>query len=415
MVDGLGCAIVRADAFAPVLLARGFADPCHGFLVRLDADIVAEACVVEARLANLGTPVGAAIRLDDPLSRAELDEATAATGLDWLGGLRFTAWIADVTATGPIDVFVDGDLVDRMTPTGWKQVALGAGGSCGRSFDIHLPERFADGCVHRIAAASSVGIPFGEGPMAFVAFPDGLARTLEMLGDLDSEKLRGEMFDRLLPMSWPMARYAEWRTRFAPLATPAIDAVIAVAVVGEHDDATRDSLLAQHHPHWVSATIDAIDVVGFSSAAVLEFLSSDDGACDIVLFCLAGTRLDPRALDRIVAAFAAQPTAVLVHGDVDLLDEAGGLIPLALPAFDYTRQLEQGAAALFFAVRRDVALAVLEAGPADLYSLFLAALGVEEPEAAVLHLPGSLAELPRFDHRPATRRLAAASIRHLAA
>ena len=46
------------------------------------------------------------------------------------------------------------------------------------------------------------------------------------------------------------------------------------------------------------------------------------------------------------------------------------LWPLAFPAFDYERMLEQGYCAHLFAVRREALLAGLKAGPDNLYRLF---------------------------------------------
>ena len=104
----------------------------------------------------------------------------------------------------------------------------------------------------------------------------------------------------------------------------------------------------------------------------------------------------------------------LVYADVDLQSEDGSIWPLAFPAFDYERMLEQGYCAYLFAMRRGTAERSLAAGASNLYRLFNSVLDDEIiSNANIVHLPGPLATLPQFDKNAAGRALAAAARAHL--
>ena len=61
MVDGYPIKVLRADSYVYELATEQVGDGCYGFSIFLQDTIVAECAIVEARLANLGTPVGAPI------------------------------------------------------------------------------------------------------------------------------------------------------------------------------------------------------------------------------------------------------------------------------------------------------------------------------------------------------------------
>ncbi len=132
---------------------------------------------------------------------------------------------------------------------------------------------------------------------------------------------------------------------------------------------------------------------------------------------MASASLEQNALARIAAAFDAYPDAVAMYGDLDFLADDGRLWPLALPAFDYERMLEQGYCAHLFAVRRDALIAAIEARPDNLYRLFNCLLDHTGPllQANILHLPGTLATMPKLNRAKAGAQLSAASHMHLRA
>ena len=123
---------------------------------------------------------------------------------------------------------------------------------------------------------------------------------------------------------------------------------------------------------------------------------------------------EPSALHRIANAFVDFPQAKLVYADVDLESQDGSIWPLAFPAFDYERMLEQGYCAYLFAMRYSTAQRALAAGASDLYRLFNSFLDDEIiSNANIVHLPGPMATLPQFDKNAAGRTLAAAARAHL--
>jgi len=71
LLDGLVLRTSYADAFVPELFQQGF-DGTYGFAVTIEPDLLRGASVLEARLANVGTPLarGAAFpRLDRQRNR----------------------------------------------------------------------------------------------------------------------------------------------------------------------------------------------------------------------------------------------------------------------------------------------------------------------------------------------------------
>ena len=107
--------VIRADAFVHELV-RGAGRRRVLWLLLLTSRCRCERqCVVEARLANLGTAVGTPITL-----AVASDEASQLSGpgtLRWLGGLRFSGWIAGCDETAMANVLVDGTLITRVRAT----------------------------------------------------------------------------------------------------------------------------------------------------------------------------------------------------------------------------------------------------------------------------------------------------------
>ena len=99
----------------------------------------------------------------------------------------------------------------------------------------------------------------------------------------------------------------------------------------------------------------------------------------------------------------------------------GGEWPLAFPAFDYERMLEQGYGAYLFATPTQVVREALAAGADNLFRLFNAPWDRrgEGPEdlvfAGAIHAPGFLGALPPLDITDDADRLAEATAAHLAA
>jgi GT2 family glycosyltransferase len=414
LLDGLVLTTAYADAFAPEGSQHDQGNTC-GFAVAIDPDLLRAARLLSARLANLGTPVGHPIDLENDSAPAV--DLRPSCKLRWLGGLHFQGWIDSETAV-TLEAIVDGESVAQLRAAAWAYIGGAAEGETSRNvraFDFHVPQRLADGRVHRILLRREDGekIP---ATAVFVAFPDGLGGMIDAVGGYDAERLRGRLYDQLIPASLPVHDYADWRDRF-PLPEPQPSPLrLAVVIAGGNGaQQTLASLEMQSHKNWTAGAIDGQPLL-IDSDALLAFL--EDAASDalLIVVTMAGMSLERNALARIAAAFDDHPDAIAIYGDLDFLADDGRLWPLAFPAFDYERMLEQGYCAHLFAVRRDALMAAIEARPDNLYRLFNGLLDQAGPlKADILHLPGALATMPRLDRTKAGFLLCAASHQHLRA
>ena len=108
------------------------------------------------------------------------------------------------------------------------------------------------------------------------------------------------------------------------------------------------------------------------------------------------------------------PKPSAVYGDFDIVNRDGDRWPIALPAFDYERLLEQGYCAHLFAMRREKALEAVMAGRSDLYGLFMSALNDRSRlQDRIVHIPGSLAIVAALDAASDSQLLAQATAEHL--
>jgi GT2 family glycosyltransferase len=412
LVDGCVVRTVVADEYQPQLAANG--DCNHGFSCSFSIDIIKNASVVEARLSNLGRNIGQPVSIGARYPEAE--NSNSAVNARWLGGLRFSGSISHEGATPPtLDVIVDGERVMEVKAVGWTHIdAEGGRGQAVRAFDFHLPERFADGCVHRVAITVESGEILSGTPLVFVAFADGLANAISKLGQIDAERLRGELFDLLLPMSLPMSHYDKWKERFPIETPPPVALKAAIVLVGSGKlRHSLSSLEEQLHDDWVAAPIGERQG-NFEAAEVGSFLDSDAQDCSFVVFGLSGTVFAANALARIASAFQEFEETQIVYGDIDLVARDGRLWPLAFPAFDYERMLEQGYCAHLFAMRRSLAQQLLVGGVSDLYRLFNSAFddGLRNSDY-VIHIPGALASIPDINIGAASASLRLATSDHL--
>lgn len=421
LIDGLPVKAVLANEFVEELSIRGFGNGCYGFSASMDSDLIGTARSVEARVSNLGAGVG--IPLD--LTQADTDpakhKASTRGSIRWLGSLRFSGWVDLDGATAPtLDIFVDGRQVLRVRAMGWahRGDTNYNQGRPVRAFDFHLPERFADGCVHQLKIALESGETLGRTALPFAAFADGLASAISKVGGIDSERLRGDLFDQLMPRSLPMSQYEEWLERF-PVATPAPVAMRgAVVLIGSrNNEATLPSLDDQTHEDWIAVTLESgASHTVFNPDEVQAFLDNDGGDCEFVIFALSGTVFAPNALARIAGTFADFRGTTIVYGDFDLATTDDGKWPMALPAFDYERMLEQGFCAHLFAMRREACLHALKRGATNIYRLFNVSFDGEFPDCSnIAHLPGALGMIPPVSIAEACDTLRIATLEHLAA
>ncbi|WP_456779798.1 glycosyltransferase family 2 protein [Bradyrhizobium sp. USDA 3315] len=413
LLDGLVLQTAYADVFVP-----GLSDQCGdgacGFAVSVEPDLLRAANVLEARVANLETPIGQPIDLEN--GRTTIVEWRPTCELRWLGGLHFQGWI-DSETTAVLQASVDGEVVVQVSTMAWTQISDASDRVHRnvRAFDFHVPQRFADGRVHGVSLRREDGdnVP---ATAVFVAFPDGLAQTISTTGDHSAALLRAKLYDQLVPTSVPLADYADWRDRF-PLPEPRVSpGQLAVVVAGTAGaEQTLSTLATQSHQHWTAGVIEGQPLC-VDRDAIVGFLEDAAPDANHVVVTMAGVSLERHALARVGAAFNGYPDTTALYGDLDFRTDDGGLWPIAFPAFDYERMLEQGYCAHLFAVRREVLLMALEARPDNLYRLFNCLLDRTGPhQARILHLPGALATLPKLNRAAASSLLATASHMHLLA
>jgi O-antigen biosynthesis protein len=418
LLDGLPLRLARADAYANELAIEGLGDACYGFAFNLSQRVIDSGTIVEVRLANTDIPVGHPISIKEQQSNAR--QLPGTSEIRWLGGLRFDGWCSDDGADAPIvTAVIDGERIAEAKATRWANIGNGRDARLARRFDLHLPARFADGHVKHVQFVRDNGENFPGGPIAIVAFADGLARTIDNFNALAAERPRAAEVDRLLPMSMPFSAYADWLVRF-PIATPknANLAPIAVALLGSGDPKpSLKSLQKSQRVDWVAATLpEAGGQSEFVNEHLQQFLLGDARNSEYVVFTRSGTRFTATALDRIAGAFAEFPNAFAVYGDFDVAGDDGVDWPIALPAFDYERLLEQGYCTHLFALRREVALSAVRKGKSDMYRLFLSTLDDKPRDhEGIAHIPGSLATLVLLDPAAESQLLAQAVTRHLKA
>ncbi|MDI9850035.1 glycosyltransferase [Rhodoblastus sp. 17X3] len=425
LLDGYPAALGRADHYDPDLAREGFGDGCYGFVFSIAPAALQCARRVEIRLANSGEIVG------EPLfvkSSPQADGNLLPGEARWESGLRFTGWVAGDPACAPrVRALVDGELAAEGLATRWTHVGDGANVRAFRRFDLHLPLRFADGRAHAATIVNEEGMELSGSPCAFAAFPDGLARFFETRAEIESERPRGALLDRLAPQSLPFVLFEDWRRAFPPPAPAATKRPkVAVALIGDAGiEASVASLEAQQDCDWVAGALEGgAEPAGFDSRLLQQFLDGEARDCPVVVFAPSGSVLQPRALALLAAALDAFPAASLAYADVTIPQSDGSEWPLALPAFDYEAMLEQGCGALFFAARADHVRAAAKAGAADLFQLFfhgqerrrsLGLRGGRPQGEAPVHQPGFLARLPDFDFAALSEPLKRAVEAHLSA
>ncbi len=417
LIDGVPIDVTQAIEYHQAL--AGVGDGCYGFSFALVGDALADSAVVEARLANTGTPVGEPIHIqrgDQPPSPAQTKG-----DVSWLGGLRFTGWIdrPDI-GSAYVNALVDGELVAQAHNWRWHHIGKShEDARVAPAFDLHLPTRFADGRVRRVRFVDETGNDLPGSPVTCVAFEQGLGEAIARLGLIETEQLRGELFDLLVPSSYPLADHRRWAERFPRpvLATPETPQTVAVVLIGDGDpEPTAQSLETQTEHPWTAAALPTVEgSYDFDPAALREFLEGDAIGCDFVIFAVAGMMFQPGAIACLIAAFTQFAQASVVYGDLMTRSDRDHNWLIALPAFDYERMLEQGYGAYLFAAQRSGVERALVAGATNLFRLFNAIADSPEAAGSAVHVPGGLGILPALDRASAASALARATTEHLSA
>ena len=417
LLDGRAAGLARADFFDPDLAQKGQGDGCYGFVFSPPPGALAQAKNLELRLANSDVTLA---RLDAPVAAAGKPGPRGEAR--WLGGLRLNGWLAEGVGEGVVRALVDGAVVAQARASAWMHVDESANSRPRRAFDLFLPERFADGRAHQAQVIDGNGQELLGSPVFFVAFADGLARFIQNGAELESQRLRAEFFDEVMPQALPLTAIGAWRERFAP--PPRLEPGSAVAVVLIGESGVQESLAtleAQQGRDWLAAVLDTREAARIDIANLNLFLDQDASDCETIVFALGGTLFDASALASLAEALEKFPSAPWAYADFTLTAADGSEWPVAHAAFDYERLLEQGAGALFFAARREFLRAALAAGADSLFRICNFAFDrrrARGPRQAVplaimpVHVPGFLARLPRFDARAMTPALMRAAQAH---
>ena len=390
LLDGLPYAVARADRYDAALAAAGAPDPLHGFLFVLPQAVFEAVETAEVRLANTGIPVAPALRL--PMEHRSVASALGPGHVAWLGGLRFSGWLPpDAPADLAVRGLIDGNKVAETRPEGWVTIDHDGTELAVRAFSLTLPRRFADGRAHHVEVVTGAGRTLTPVPLAFVAFPDGLAAFLAAQADVAAEQVRGALYDRLMPQSLPFADVAAWRARFDGdgdrLSRP-----VTVVLVGDADPATSLRSLEAQGGGWTAGRIPLGARATFAAKTLVDFLEGPGAAGEVVVFARAGAVFQPGALERLATALLADVAATCAYADILLETAVGPVLPLAHPAFDWERAVEGGYAASLFALRPAAALAAAREGADSLQKLFL--LACRSAGVAPLHVPGFAARMP---------------------
>ncbi len=398
LLDGRPFGLARAELFDPTLGPSG-GDACHGFAFHPDSALVAHSRTAALRLANADAILGDELDLSNGTDFAP----SAAPGghVAWCGGLRLSGWVRRGSAPFPplVEAYADGARIAWARADRWRSVSRGGSETPEPGFDLALPRAFADGRAHRIELFCE-GRPLPGSPVTVIAFADGLRDHLLQAAETEAEEeaLRGAFFDAAFPDAVPFAAFAEWRKRF-PLPPTPCQPKGPVAVVALGEDGAEETLSGpglEIAGGWIGAALPEAGRPGrFDPADLSRFLQTDAVDCETVMFLPAGSAIHAHAADRLLGALEDDPTAAIAYGDICLAAEDGSLHPLALPAFDYERALEQGSGAFAFAMRKSAAIEAARRGLGDLLGLFLAPLDTSGPSRSVhLHVPGFAVTVP---------------------
>ena len=394
-IDGEPVGVARADVLEPSLAQAGHGDGCYGFVFVIPSALVGESGFAIVRLANSDVQIGGTIDLmEDAPTRHDIRSA-----VEWRGGLRFKGWLARrATLSRTIRALIDEVLVADGTTVPLPSQGRGGAPMFIDAFDITLPSRYADGRARLVTFVADDGVEVGSGPIAFIAFADGLLNFLSESAELQSERDRLAEFDRMFGASLPFERFAAWQLRFPPDSPTDGGVSVAVVLIGEEEAESSIVSLQADKTSWVAGALPSPTKPGeFEATDLGGFLGEACDACSIVLFAPAGTLFHPSILRHLADVFDKNPDAQIIYPDLALSTPGGATWPLAFPAFDRERFIEQGYCSFVFAVRIDAARRIAAAGTINLFDVFFAALGQADPVRVVVHVPQFLATVRAAD------------------
>ncbi len=418
LIDGLPLGVLRANEFVTALAQSGVGDGCYGFSLDLDRDLLDSAATLEARVANTGQLVGLPIDLAAPDRSPDVppDE-----WVEWDGHLRFSGWSSALTESGArLRVIVDNVDVLDVVASGWKAFGQSLdNASAIPAFNFHLPERFADGKLRSLRIEDRGGRQLAGCPIQFIAYGDRFEDAIAQLSESEKDLFRSQAVRLYSRQSWPLSRYDDWLSRIDARQKPDLRHTGEIAVIVAGNDGVDETLasLDAVDGKWIVANLPTDpDDDKFDVASLREFLGGEAGHCATVIFCRAGIEFAPDCLGRIGDLFARTADALVAYGDLGVRSEDGLCWPIAFPAFDYERFLEQGYLGHLFGSPRVRVLAGLPtSGAVDLFEVVFSLISGPEVGSKIFHLPGECGIVPAGDAFGSSLALADAVEGHLAA
>lgn len=413
--DGVSVDLMLADQFDSELSKRRLGDGRYGFVFNLRPSLIGTTQILEVRVANLDVTVGEPIVLKD--WEGQDDEDVVMGEVRWTGGLHLTGWVRDERADAPrVRVLIDDELVCECRADRWRHVDNPQPMAV-RAFDIHLPAHLADGQVWRASVRRDDGRELSGSPVTLCAFDRGLEELLRKLGATPGQRLQGRLYDQLAPPSLPFSLYMVERSNFQPEVAPHVEIPIAVVLLdNEKLGTSTTSLEAQTHGNWTAGVIPTtIDPFCFDPVQLEEFVNKHARESQLFVFAAPGVAFTENALARFADFFHHNPEAPLAYADLELMRADGSLWPIALPAFDYERMLEQGYFAAAFAVHRTVVELAIGKSADNLFRVANIAFDDDHFGVTARHLPGPIARLDDACFSASQKALRSATSQHLAA
>ncbi|MBH3390233.1 glycosyltransferase family 2 protein [Pseudomonas putida] len=303
LIDGAGVALTRADQYEPQA-PQG--DGFHGFAVQLQANWLAEARVITARIANQAFALSGRLALPSTPNQ----EAAAIASQVWhTGGLRVAGWSWDPQSPSRhVQITArKGDQIISKATCNIHHQALSHRATSDHGFSLDLPWEMADGKLHIVEVVNDLGQPLAGSPIRICCLPEGVAgllcqlnpehngETLALLRELATEQ------EKLLPKSTGWKHYPQWFEAFQKLAPPnepALQGALGILLITGGDPALEAISLASlgvdgDHVYQL-ATASSEDVL----PALLQLLA---GNCDRIIPLIAGDHLAPHALPHLCA------------------------------------------------------------------------------------------------------------------
>lgn len=274
----------------------------------------------------------------DPTGRAQAGQVRHVQGLTLAGVID-----NGVTELPSYEILaLDGDrIVGRSRMFRWQHIGdpkLAEGRYV--AFDLLVEPDLADGKLHHLRVETTTGMELGGSPVAFLAYPNSYRAALRAVAGSTGSVRADIALDRFLENSMPLTAYGDLYP----------DLAFSSLLTGAGTLGARGAWRALAGGEWVLVHHSAVT---------------------------------PR--DDLAPLLAQVPGADLVY--FDLVTRAGGQMhPILFPAFSHERMIEQGYAALCFALPVARFRAAMARAPQSVFAAFLSILQ-DEGQAEIIHIP----------------------------